>query len=72
MSELDELEATLRAAGDVWFRDELLVKLFRLIEIARQGETAMQILSQYGGPWLAEQEPKPPSVDYEGLFYHAV
>lgn len=45
MSELDELEATLRAAGDVWFRDELLVKLFRLIEIARRGETAMEVLA---------------------------
>lgn len=45
MSELDELEATLRAAGDVWFRDELLVKLFRLIEIARRGEAAMEVLA---------------------------
>ncbi|MGP0086076.1 MAG: hypothetical protein ACLP0B_21010 [Steroidobacteraceae bacterium] len=45
MSELDELEATLRAAGDVWFRDELLVKLFRLIEIARRGQDAMEVLA---------------------------
>lgn len=38
MSELDDLERELRAGGDIWFRDDLLVKLHRLIEIARQGE----------------------------------
>lgn len=41
MSELDELEADLRVAGDTWFRDELLVKLHRLIDLARRGEAAI-------------------------------
>ena len=69
MSELDELEAALRAAGDVWFRDELLVKLFRLIEIARQGETAMQILSQYGADAQRRDNLVPAYVEVTG---HAV
>ena len=46
MSELDDLEADLRAAGGVWFRDDLLLKLERLIEIARQGEAAKTVLQQ--------------------------
>ena len=45
-SELDDLERDLRQAGDVWFRDDLLVKLFRLIEIARAGEAAMAALAE--------------------------
>lgn len=41
MSELDDLEQALREAGGVWFRDDLLLKLERLIEIARAGEAAI-------------------------------
>jgi hypothetical protein len=41
VSELDDLERELREAGGVWFRDDLLLKLERLIEIARAGEAAL-------------------------------
>ena len=44
MSELDDLEQALREAGGVWFRDDLLLKLERLFEIARAGEAALTFL----------------------------
>ena len=44
MSEIDDLEQALREAGGVWFRDDLLLKLERLFEIARAGEAAITFL----------------------------
>ena len=44
MTELDELERDLRAAGDIWFRDDLLAKLERLIAIAREGERTLKFV----------------------------
>lgn len=56
MTELDELERDLRAAGDIWFRNELLAKLERLIAIAREGEALRQNLLRVNASIVREVE----------------
>ena len=65
MSELDDLERELRAGGDIWFRDDLLVKLHRLIEIARQGEQAISILSAMSQRTIGLGEPDGTATKFE-------
>jgi len=36
VADVEKLAEELRAAGEVWFRDDLLLKLNRMIDMARQ------------------------------------